>query len=88
MRTSRRVRAGGWIETLAFAVAAAVVVQVARLAADAPDEEPTWLMRNVGLFVLPFLAGYFALRRQLDPRGWALTALPFVLAALVVNLYP
>ena len=82
------VRAGGWIETLAFAVAAAVVVQIARLAADAPDEEPTWLMRNIGLFVLPFLAGYFARRRQLDPRGWALTALPFVLAALVVNLYP
>ena len=82
------VRAGGWIETLAFAVAAAVVVQIARLAADAPDEEPTWLMRNIGLFVLPFLAGYFARRRQLDPRGWALTALPFALAALVVNLYP
>ena len=33
----------GWFEPLAFAVAAAVVVQVARLAADFPDEEPTWL---------------------------------------------
>ena len=78
----------GWVETLVFAVAAAVVVQVARLAADAPDEEPTWLARNASLFVLPFLAGYFAHRRQLDARGWALTAAPFALAALVVNLYP
>src|ERR671911_1203026 len=78
----------GWAETLVFAVAAAVVVQVARLAADAPDEEPTWLARNASLFVLPFLAGYFAHRRQLDARGWALTAAPFALAALVANLYP
>ena len=78
----------GWLETLVVAVAAAVVVQVARLAADFPDEEPTWLARNISLFVLPFLAGYFARRRQLDTRGWVLTAAPFVLAALLVNLYP
>jgi hypothetical protein len=79
---------GGWFETLVFAVAAAVTIQVARLAAGAPDEEPTWLVRNASLFVLPFLAAYFAHRRQLDARGWALTAAPFALAALVVNLYP
>ncbi len=78
----------GWLPTLVFAVAAAVVVQVARLASHAPDEEPGWLVRNAGLFVLPFLAGYFAHRRQLDTRRWVLTAAPFVLAALVVNLYP
>ena len=78
----------GWLETLVVAVAAAVVVQVARLAADFPDEEPTWFVRNISLFVLPFLAGYFARRRQLDTRGWVLTALPFVLVALLVNLYP
>jgi hypothetical protein len=78
----------GWFEGLAFAVAAAVALQLARLAADFPDEEPRWLFRNGTLFVLPFLAGYFARRRQLDPRQWALTAVPFVLAALVANLYP
>ena len=78
----------GWITTLAFAVAAAVVVQVARLAAGFPDEEPNWLARNAGLFVLPFLAAYFALQRQLDVRRWVLTAAPFVLAAIVVNVSP
>jgi hypothetical protein len=78
----------GWLEALGFAVAAAVAVQVARLAADFPAEEPNWLGRNITLFVLPFLAGYFAHRRQLDTRQWALSAAPFVLAALVVNLYP
>ena len=69
-------------------MAAAVAIQVARLAAGFPDEEPTWLVRNLSLFVLPFLAAYFARRRQLDTRQWVLTAVPFVLAALVVNLYP
>ena len=67
-------RFDGWVETLAFALAAAVVVQIARFAADNPDEDPVWLARNAGLFVLPFLAGYFARRRKLDVRGWALTA--------------
>jgi hypothetical protein len=80
--------ATGWLEPLVFAVAAAAVVQIARLTAGFPDEEPNWLARNATLFVLPFLAGYFARQRQLDPQGWALSAAPFVLAALVVNLYP
>jgi hypothetical protein len=78
----------GWLTTLAFAAAAAVAVQVARIAAGFPDEEPTWLARNASLLVLPFLAAYFARQRQLDTRRWVLTAAPFVLAALVVNLYP
>ena len=78
----------GWLEMLVFAVAAAVAIQVARLAAGFPDDESNWLARNASLFVLPFLAAYFARRRQLGTRRWALLAAPFVLAALVVNLYP
>ena len=80
--------ASGWIEALVFAIAAAVAIQVARLIGDFPDEEPEWLLRNISLFVLPFLAWYFAHRRRLDTRQWVLTTVPFVLAALVVNLYP
>ena len=78
----------GWFEPLVFAMAAAVTIQVARLAAGFPDEEPTWLARNATLFVLPFLAAYLGRRRQLDTRNSVLTATPFVFAALVVNLYP
>jgi len=78
----------GWFEALVFALAAAVVIQVARLAARFPEEEAGWLLRNIGVFVLPFLAGYFARRRQLDTRRWLITATPFVLVTLVVNLYP
>ncbi len=82
------LRTSGLVETLAFAVAAAVVVQIARLAAGGLDDAPTWLVRNLSLFVLPFLAAYFARRRQLEPRQWVFMAVPFVLAALVVNVYP
>jgi hypothetical protein len=80
--------AAGWLDALVLAVAAAVVVQVARLVAGFPEDESTWFARNLGLFVLPFLAAYFARRRQLDVRRWLAVAAPFALAALVVNLYP
>ena len=80
--------AAGWLDALVLALAAAVVVQVARLAAGFPEDESTWFARNLGLFVLPFLAAYFARRRQLDVRRWLAGAAPFALAALVVNLYP
>jgi hypothetical protein len=45
-------------------------------------------MRNVGLFVLPFLACYFVLRRKLPLRQTLQAAVPFLAAALLVNLYP
>jgi hypothetical protein len=80
--------AADFLEPLIFAVAAAVAIQIARLAANFPDEEPRWLFRNGTLFVLPILAAYFARRRQLGMRPTALTAVPFVLGALVINLYP
>ena len=77
-----------WIEALVFAIAAAVTVQVARLAAGSPGDESSWLFRNVSLLVLPFLAGYFARRRRLTSRQCLLAAAPLVIAAVVINLYP
>ena len=77
-----------WLEALAFAVAAAVAIQIARLAAGFPDQESSWLLRNASLFVLPFLAGYFARRRRLSLRQSMVTAVPFAIAAVVINLYP
>jgi hypothetical protein len=65
-----------------------VVIELARLAAGFPDKTPAWFSRNLSLFVLPFLAGYFARRRRLDARGWVLAAAPFALAALLINVYP
>lgn len=80
--------ASRWVEALVFAMGAAVAIQIARLAAGFPGDESSWLIRNASLFVLPFLAAYFAHRRQLPLRLYSMTAIPFVLAAFVVNLYP
>jgi hypothetical protein len=77
-----------WRQALIFAVAAAVTIQIARVAAGFPSEESSWFLRNVSLFVLPFLAGYFALRQQLPVRRILLAAAPFAVAALVINFYP
>ena len=77
-----------WLEALVFAVAAAATIQVARLAAGFPTEQASWLPLNASLFVLPFLAGYFARRSRLPLRQWLLTAIPFSIAAIVINVYP
>lgn len=77
-----------WVEALVFAVSAALAVQVARLLADFPGQESSWLVRNAGLFVLPILAGYFVRRRRLPGGQALLTAVPFVALAIVINLYP
>jgi hypothetical protein len=77
-----------WLEVLVFAVAAAVTVQVARLASGFPNDASVWLVRNASLLVLPFLAGWFARERRLTLRHSLLTAAPFVLAAVLINLYP
>ena len=78
----------GWLDALVFAAAAAIVIQLVRLAVQFPDEEAGWVVRNLGLFVLPFLGAYFARRRQLDTQRWMFTAAPIALVALVMNLYP
>jgi len=77
-----------WVETLVFAVAAAVAFQVALLAGGFPSDEAPWLLRNASLFVLPFLGGYFARRRGLSLRHTLFTAGLFLIAAIVINLYP
>ncbi len=78
----------GWKEALVFAVASAVTIQIARLAAGFPNEQALWFQRNASLFVLPFLAGYFARRRRLSLTKSLLMAVPFAIAAVVINLYP
>src|SRR5690606_20738730 len=42
----------------------------------------------LSFFVLPFLTGYFAWKRGLSGTMSVVVALPFLAAALVVNLYP
>ncbi|MFC9871102.1 permease prefix domain 1-containing protein [Nocardia salmonicida] len=68
---------------LALAVGAALTVKAGFTWLDGPA-----LGRNLSLLVLPFLAGYFAWKRQVSARVAAALLVPFALTALVLNLYP
>jgi hypothetical protein len=72
----------------AFAVVAAVLVQIARLCAQIPGTNGSWLIRDASLFVLPVLAAYFAVVKRMPwRRTLALGAVVAVLA-VAVNLFP
>ncbi|KUH66222.1 hypothetical protein AU184_24075 [Mycolicibacterium novocastrense] len=45
-------------------------------------------VRNAGFFVFPFLVGYFAWKRRLRLRQWALFMVPAAVLALALNTYP
>lgn len=53
---------------------------------DTSDE--AFYLRNAALIVLPFLVGFFAWRRGVSYRVLAALGVPFVVAALAVNLFP
>ena len=69
---------------LALAVGAGVAVK----AGTAWFGDEAVLARNLGLLVLPFLAGYFAWKRRLTARVLAGLLVPFAVLAVVLNVYP
>jgi len=86
----------GWgreaLVALAMAVGAAVAIKVPALFGvsieDGGAASQSFYMRNFSLFVLPFLAGFFAWKRGMEARSLMGLAVPFVLGALVMNLLP
>lgn len=73
---------------LGFAVAAAVILQVARVIADSTGGSFTWFIRDTGFFVLPVLAAYFAYSKWMPWRRVVALAAVVALLAVAVNLYP
>ncbi len=76
---------------IALACAAAFAIKVPELfgVRMRPDQElPQLYLSNLSLFVLPFLAAFFAWKRSLPPVGRVRLAAPFVTAALVINVMP
>jgi hypothetical protein len=79
------------VAAVGLAIAAAVALKTPELFGqhmNGPDANEAFYVRNVSLFVLPFLAGFFALKRALARNGWFGLAVPFIAAALIVNLLP
>jgi hypothetical protein len=80
-------RAPAWRElavVIGLALAAGVAVKVGSLVTDGGFG----LMRNLGLLVFPFLAGYFGWKRRLTVPVVATLAGSFVVLAVLLNAFP
>ena len=71
-----------------FACGAAAAIKAPELFGLSLEHDTEVYARNLGLLVLPMLAGYFAWRRQLPRRTLVLLAAGFVALAVAVNAYP
>ncbi len=71
-----------------LAVAAAVAIKAPGLFGFAWGEDEGFYARNLSLFVLPCLTGYFVWKRQLDLRAVRWLAAAFVAAGVFANVYP
>ena len=75
---------------VAFCLAAVAALAFAVPALSGIQLEPTggFYERNLSLFVLPLLTGYFAWKRRLDTGTLRWLAVAFVVAAIFANIYP
>lgn len=71
-----------------LASGAAIAVKAPEIFGLQLEHDGEFYARNFSLLVLPFLAGYFAWKHRLTPKTLVLLAVPFVVAAVVVNAYP
>src|SRR5215216_84287 len=78
------------IVAFCVAVAAAVVIKVPALFGIQWDQEAGFYFyaRNLSLFVLPLLSGYFVWKRRLDTKTLRWLAVAFVAAGVFANVYP
>src|SRR5215212_4380719 len=78
------------IVAFSLAVAAAVLIKVPALFGIGLDQEAGFYFyaRNLSLFVLPLLTGYFVWKRRLDTKTLLWLAVAFVVAGVFANVYP
>ncbi len=79
------------IVVFCLAVAAAVLIKVPALFGiqlDQEDQDAGFYARNLSLFVLPLLTGYFIWKRRLDTSTLRWLVMAFVAAGVFANVYP
>jgi hypothetical protein len=69
-------------------VAAAVIIKVPELFGIDLDQDAGFYARNVSLFVLPLLTGYFVWKRRLGTSTLRWLVVAFVAAGVFANVYP
>jgi hypothetical protein len=75
---------------IALAIAAALAMKLPELFGMKFGDNSTdmFYVHNIPFFVLPFLAAFFAMKRRVRGVEWLWMLLPFVAAAIVVNVLP
>ena len=78
-----------FVVAVACAVIGAVGIKVPALfGLGFDDDQANFYFRNLSLFALPALAGYFAWQRRVSPRVIGVIAALFVVGAIAANAYP
>lgn len=78
-----------FIVVIGLAFAAALAIKAPEAFGYRWDGDDGWLyFRNLSLFVLPMLAGYFAWKRGISRSTSLWLVLPFVAAAVFANVFP
>lgn len=85
---SEKPHSGTLLTMIVFALAAAAIIQTARLIAGIPYAMEPWFYRSLPLLVIPVLAAYFAFTRRLPLRHWAIGAGVVAALAVAINLFP
>jgi hypothetical protein len=88
---AERVPWGGTdaLVAVCFAVAAATAIKAPALfGINIDDQHAEFYIRNLSLFVLPLLTGYFLGKRRRDTRAVSWLAAGFVAAGVFANVYP
>jgi hypothetical protein len=73
---------------LVLAVISAIAIKVPALFGVGLNESGDFYARNISLFVLPLLTGYFAWKRRLDVITGVWLLLAFAAAGLLANVFP
>src|ERR671910_2796552 len=76
------------IVAFCLAVAAAVVIKMPALFGIQLDQDAGFYARDLSMFVLPLLTGYFVWKRRLDTSTLRWLAVAFVAAGGFANVYP
>ena len=77
-----------FVVVLGLALAAALAIKVPELFGFRLIDGDAVYARNLSLFVLPMLAGYFAWKRGISGRAFLWLVLPFIAAAVFANIFP
>ncbi len=76
------------VVAVGLAVAAAIAIKIPEIIGIHFMDDFLFYMQNLSLFVLPFLAVYFAWKRRLDRIHCIWLVLPFLVGAAVINIFP